>query len=62
MSWIIAAVGLAFAGLVVLAVLSLRVLVAARALGRELARTRARLAAQNGRTPREASDISGAGG
>lgn len=62
MSWIIAAVGLAFAGLVVLAVLALRVLVAARALGRELARTRARLAAQNGGTPQRAPDISGSRG
>ncbi|GAA5076048.1 hypothetical protein HNP84_005537 [Thermocatellispora tengchongensis] len=42
MTWIIVAAVLA-AGLAVVAVLSARVLVAARGLGRELERTRARL-------------------
>ncbi|MDP9867522.1 MULTISPECIES: hypothetical protein [Streptosporangium] len=43
MSWIFAAVALAFAGLVVLAFLGVRVLLAVRELGREVARTRRRL-------------------
>ncbi|GLW08171.1 hypothetical protein Misp01_33010 [Microtetraspora sp. NBRC 13810] len=46
MSWILAAVALAAAGLVVIAVFSVRVLVAARGLAGELAKTRARLAAE----------------
>ncbi|MFJ2033584.1 hypothetical protein [Streptosporangium sp. NPDC087985] len=43
MVWIFAAVALAFAGLVVLGFLGLRVLLAARDLGREVDRTRRRL-------------------
>jgi hypothetical protein len=44
MFWVSAAVGLAFAGLVVLGCLSVRVWVAARGLGREVQRTRRLLA------------------
>jgi threonine/homoserine/homoserine lactone efflux protein len=43
MSWIIAAVALAFAGLVVLGFLGVRVLRATAELGREVNRTRSRL-------------------
>lgn len=49
MVWIFAAVGLATLGLVVLAVLSVRVWVAARGLGREVERTRRLLAEQRAR-------------
>ncbi|MGJ6961767.1 hypothetical protein ACSDR0_07615 [Streptosporangium sp. G11] len=43
MSWIIAAISLAFAGLAVLAFLAVRVLRAAAELGREVDRTEGRL-------------------
>jgi threonine/homoserine/homoserine lactone efflux protein len=43
MSWIVAAVALAFAGLVVLGFLGVRVLRATTELGREVNRTRKRL-------------------
>jgi hypothetical protein len=43
MMWIFAGVGLATAGLAILAVLAARVLTAARGLGRELDRTNRRL-------------------
>lgn len=43
MTWIFAAVGLAVAGLAVLAVLTARVFAAARDLGQEVDRTRKRL-------------------
>ncbi|WP_406313963.1 hypothetical protein OHA77_37745 [Streptosporangium sp. NBC_01639] len=43
MGWIFAAVALAFTGLLVLGSLGFRVLLAARGLGREVARTRGRL-------------------
>jgi hypothetical protein len=49
-----AAVGLATAGLVVLAVLSVRVWAAARGLGREVERTRGLLAQQRARASRPA--------
>ncbi|RBQ18928.1 hypothetical protein DP939_17170 [Spongiactinospora rosea] len=43
MTWVFAGVGVAFAGVVVIAVLAIRVLAAARKLHRELERARARL-------------------
>ncbi|MEU9833803.1 hypothetical protein AB0D67_19965 [Streptosporangium sp. NPDC048047] len=43
MNWIFAGTGLALAGLALLAVLGLRVLVAARELGREVDRARRRI-------------------
>jgi heme exporter protein D len=43
MTWVFIAVGVVTAGLVVLAAVSVRVLVAARGLGREIARSRQRL-------------------
>jgi hypothetical protein len=50
MSWALFWAALAFAGLVPLAVLSARVLVAARGLGRELERTRSLLPAEQDTT------------
>jgi uncharacterized membrane protein YciS (DUF1049 family) len=47
MFWIFAAVGLATAGLIVLGFLSVRVLVAARGLTREIDRSRQRLASSS---------------
>lgn len=44
MTWIFVAVGVAFAGLVVLLVLSARVMIAARALSREIAHASAQIA------------------
>lgn len=44
MTWIFAAVGVAFAGLVVLAVLSARVLRAANGLNRQITQARAQIA------------------
>ncbi|MET8143807.1 hypothetical protein ABZU32_26180 [Sphaerisporangium sp. NPDC005288] len=49
MTWIFVAVGLAVAGLVPLAVLSARVVVAARGLSREIERANGRLAPVQGR-------------
>ncbi|MEV5410705.1 hypothetical protein AB0K60_17905 [Thermopolyspora sp. NPDC052614] len=49
MGWVFAAVALAAAGLVVLAVLAVRVWVAALGLGREVERTRRLLADQRAR-------------
>ncbi|GGL17348.1 hypothetical protein [Planomonospora parontospora] len=43
MSWILAAVGLGFAGVAVLGLMGARVLFATRELGREVDRTRRRL-------------------
>ncbi|MDF5753836.1 hypothetical protein [Spongiactinospora sp. TRM90649] len=43
MIWVVAAVAAAFTGVAVIAVLSVKVLVAARGLHRELERTRSRL-------------------
>jgi hypothetical protein len=43
MSWILAAVGLGFAGVAVLGLMGARVLLATRELGREVDRTRRRL-------------------
>ncbi|GAT68697.1 hypothetical protein HS048_23735 [Planomonospora sp. ID91781] len=45
MSWILAAVGLGFAGVAVLGLMGARVLLATRELGREVDRTRRRLEA-----------------
>ncbi|MET8162062.1 hypothetical protein ABZT47_37370 [Sphaerisporangium sp. NPDC005289] len=49
MTWIFVAVGLAVVGLVPLAVLSARVVVAARGLSREIERANGRLAPVQGR-------------
>lgn len=46
MTWIFVAVAVAFAGLVVLAVLTVRVLRAANGLSREIAQARAQIAPQ----------------
>jgi hypothetical protein len=46
-SWVLASVGIAFAGLLALAFCAVRVFVAVRRLGRELERTRRRLAPEH---------------
>jgi hypothetical protein len=60
MALIFAAVGVATAGLVVLAVLSVRVWVAARGLGREVERTRRLLAERRERAARVTGRADGA--
>lgn len=59
MSWAMVWVALAFAGLAVLAVCAIRIHVAVRGFGRELARTRARLAPKHAEISRELNKLGG---
>lgn len=59
MSWVMLWVAIAFAGLVVLGVCAIKVHVAVRGFGRELARTRARLAPKQAEISRRLNDLNG---
>lgn len=59
MSWVMLWVGIAFAGLVVLGVCAIKVHLAVRGFGRELARARARLAPKHAEISRELKKLHG---